>query len=139
MLYLTHEVVFVFFGCRFVVRINVEHRLSFFGQPLPHGLGMASFEPCQRAPVKLTVLDLRRRRRPVFADLFQLFLHVLIAPYPAVMVDVRTGQCGLGIASAFVVARDQPVLTVGRVAPNGVADQTTFPAVPARADRDPVW
>ena len=42
------------------------------------------------------------------------------------------------IAAAFVVGRHQPVLPVGRITADCVANQPAFAPVPAGADRDPV-
>ena len=119
---LAHQMVFVFFWRRPVAGIQPQLRLGLCCQSVPGRFRVGAGKGRKRAMVKLAVMNFCRRRRPVLSDLIKLFLHILIAANPAVVVGVRIRQRCMGVATALVRIHNQPVLAVRRIAANGVAD-----------------
>ena len=90
---LTHKVVLVLLRRWLVGRVDVQNLFRIRGQPLLRGLRMGAAKWRESPPVKLAVSDLGGLRlAPVFADGIELLLHLFVAPYPAVVVDVCPGQ-----------------------------------------------
>ena len=130
--------VLVFFFRRRVVGVKPQDLFGFIGQPLFSDGRVRTSEGAECSPVKFVVVNLRGSGRPIFADLIEFFLHVFVATYPSVVIDVCIGQGGFRVAPFFVIGRNQPILAIGCITSNGVANQPAFTAVLARADRHPV-